>query len=135
VSSGTAGTVSVSGSNTQQLTVYNGEHHEEVPSDYTVTISLTNPVNDYGFGNGYIYDLTDPALLGEITSAAGDTTISVAVGHDIEISLSGASVAVDQSGVTCSAGITETSHSWSGQLEFSISASGTITIDGVDYDD
>ena len=112
-----------------------GTYEGDVPSNYTVIISLTNPVNDYGFNVGYIYDITSPAQLGEITSATGDTTISVDVGHDIEISFSGASVSVDPSGVTCTAGITETSHSWSGQLEFSISASGTITIDGIDWDD
>ncbi len=181
VSSGTSGTITVSGSNTSQLTTQSaqtitptttdqtiasgkyltgtqtilgdanllaenikkdvvifgitGTYEGDAPSDYTVTISLTNPVNDYGFNVGYIYDITSPANLGEITSAEGETTISVPVGHDIEISLSGASVSVDPSGVTCSAGITETSHSWSGQLEFSISASGTITIDGIDWDD
>lgn len=40
VSSGTAGTVSISGSNTSQLTVYNGAHHAEV-SLISFSIELT----------------------------------------------------------------------------------------------
>lgn len=34
VSSGTAGTVTVNGSNTQQLTVYNGAHHQPTPGNW-----------------------------------------------------------------------------------------------------
>lgn len=135
VASGTAGTVSVSGSNTQQLTVYNGEHHQPTPSNYTVTVSLTNPVNDYGFISCTLYDATTYTQLGSIASATGQATVLLNVGSSLKIEFSGACLAIESSGITCTNGITMTSYQSQGPLVFSVTASGTITIDGVDYDD
>lgn len=38
VASGTSGTITVNGSNTNQLTVYNGAHHQLTPSGHTVIV-------------------------------------------------------------------------------------------------
>lgn len=55
VASGTAGAVSVSGSNTQQLTVYNGEHHQpvqqvevQINSEGAYTVSLPSGASQSG---------------------------------------------------------------------------------------
>ena len=96
VASGTAGTVTVNGSNTQQLTVYNGAHHQPTPSGYTVTVSLTNPVNPSHFSDGYIFELyadsmsDTGATLATISSPAGTTEVTVSGGiYGIQLYLSG----------------------------------------------
>ena len=112
-----------------------GTYEGDVPSGYTVTVSLTNPVNGGDFRGCNIYSLAPDTIIGHITSATGNTTVSVDAGHSIEIDLMGVSVSVEPSSVTCSSGITMTSHQYSTPLVFSVSANGTITIDGVNYDD
>lgn len=145
VSSGTSGTVSVSGSATQQLTVYNGEHHQPTPSNYTVTISLTNPVNASEFSYCHIYDLTtydsgDPwggagSQIGSISSASGSTSVdSYATSYGIIVYLVGASVYTYTDPV-CTGGASFTDMDSTGSFFFHVTGDGTITIDSVDYDD
>ena len=140
VSSGTAGTVSVSGSNTSQLTVYNGAHHQPTPADYTVTVSLTNPVNPSKFQDCTIYEALSSTMydwgdeLGSISSSSGSANVTVpAASYGICVVVNGTSV----NGGTPSGtgGVTFTSGDvWDGFL-FHVTGDGTATIDGIDYDD
>lgn len=142
VASGTAGTVTVNGSNTQQLTVYNGEHHQPAPPAPTVTVSLTNPVNASHFTGGYIYelysdDMSDTgATLATISSPAGTTEVTVSGGiYGIQLSLGGDYPAYLGYGyVTCSGGVSLAT-AWNGIANFAVTGDGTIIVDGYDYND
>ena len=135
VSSGTSGTITVNGSNTSQLTVYNGAHHQPTPSGYTVTVSLTNPVNGSDFDSCKILSVSTLTYIGEILSATGETTVTIGSGDSIEIHIAGTSLYIDSNGISCTSGIELTSYESQSPLSFSVSANGTITIDGIDYDD
>ena len=142
VASGTAGTVTVTGSKTQQLTVYNGAHHQPAPPPATVTISLTNPVNASSFTGGYIYelysdDISDTgATLATINSPTSTTTVTVSGGiYGIQLYLSGYYPAYLGSGyVTCSGGVS-LGDADTGIANFAVTGDGTITVDGFDYYD
>lgn len=145
VASGTAGTVTVNGSNTQQLTVYNGEHHQPAPpapTAPTVTVSLTNPVNASHFTGGYIYelysdDMSDTgATLATISSPAGTTEVTVSGGiYGIQLSLEGDYPAYLGNGyVTCLGGVSLAT-AWTGIANFAVTGDGTIIVDGYDYND
>ena len=137
VSSGTAGIVSVSGSNTSQLTVYNGAHHQPTPSGYTVTVSLTHPVNESYFTGctikdcAYDYD-TGGAQIVSISSPTGSTEFTVTTQY-IYIVFGGDSSA--NAAISTTGGISYYGYgeypvaSW-----FEITDDGTITIDHIDYD-
>ena len=141
VSSGTAGTVTVSGSNTSQLTVYNGAHHTPTPAGYTVVISLSNPVNPSQFTNCTIFEANSSnpydfgANIGTIDSAIGSysATIGASV-YGVMVLPQGVSPSFDGVTAICSSGITFVTNSYDG-LVFQVTASGTIDISGVDYDD
>ena len=143
VSSGTAGTVTVSGSNTSQLTVYNGAHHS-VSSGYTVTVSLTNPINSSGFEAFYIYaaisstDYYADTLIGQITSPTGNTTVNVdanyygiclhAVGRGNYQSFGGENI-------SCTGGASLANY-YISHVVIEVTGDGTVTADGIDwYDD
>ena len=142
VASGTAGTVTVTGSKTQQLTVYNGAHHQPAPPPATVTISLTNPVNATSFTGGYIDELYSDDLhdtgttLATINSPTSTTTVTVSGGiYGIQLVLSGYYPAYLGSGyVTCSGGVS-LGDSDNGAANFAVTGDGTIIVDGFDYND
>lgn len=131
VSSGTSGTITVNGSGTTWLTIYDGEHHGVC----TVTVSLTNPVNfddDYA-GPGIFNLYNTPSYIGEIPSASGEITFAIEPGDFIELDAYGPSPYIDSAKISCTGGITLTDYQSQGPLVFSVSANGTITIDGIDY--
>lgn len=143
VSSGTVGTVTVNGSATSQLTVYNGEHHQPTPSGYTVTVSLTNPVNASRFYSFEINeannstDYNNMNKLGEITSPTGSTTITVDT-NLYGICLSALGVGAYQyysaSNISCTGGATLANKAINAVI--AVTGDGTVTIDGINwYDD
>lgn len=141
VSIGTAGTVTVNGSNTQQLTVYNGEHHQPAPSNYTVTISLTNPVNAGEFSSCNIVEQNTSTigdsgnLLASITSASGSETVTVSASiYGLLVVPNGMSVSVKTSGFSCTGGASYDKSDNMGGFIFAVTGNGTITMDGIDYD-
>lgn len=152
VASGTAGTVTVNGSNTQQLTVYNGEHHQPAPpapSNYTVSISLTNPHSSSDFMSCTIYEVEtsdvdwetyetwDENPIGTINSPTGSTTVSVsASAYGIVVSVIGNwGASYSNSNISCTGGVALNKLNWSGNSLFSVDGDGTIVINGIDYGD
>jgi hypothetical protein len=138
VSSGTSGTITVNGSNTSQLTVYNGAHHA-VSSGYTVTVSLTNPVNASGFGSCTIFEALsdDPYDGGQqiaaINSPTGTETISVPTSvYGILVNFRGLSLGDGTASAT--GNVSFSSGDISTGFVFHVTGDGTATIDGVDYD-
>lgn len=188
VSSGTAGTVSVSGSNTSQLTTQaaqtitptttnqtiasgkyltgtqtilgdqnllpenikkdvvifgiTGTYEGDVPSGYTVTVSLTNPVNASEFSYCEINEQITSAnndtgsLLASISSASGNATVTVSASiYGIQVVPVGMSVYVTTSGISCTGGVTYAGADPMGGYKFAVTGNGTVTFDGIDYDD
>lgn len=141
VASGTSGTITVNGSSTNQLTVYNGAHHA-VSSGYTVTVSLTNPVNPSEFSYCNVYEQLSSTrndigdLLGKISSPTGSITISVPTGiFGVNVEPSGMSVSVPLSGISCTGDVSYYNQDLLGGFIFEVTGDGTITMDGIDYDD
>lgn len=141
VSSGTAGTITVSGSNTQQLSVYAGAHHQ--PS-YTVTVSLTNPSGVAHFGQVVIYEAYDDdpdgtvgTELGTILSASGSTTITVPGSvYGIYVVFDGSWIGYGPQYATKSAtGGVSYANGDGSVLIFSVFGDGTATVDGVDWEE
>lgn len=142
ISTGTVGSITVNGSNTKQLTVYNGAHHVPIPSGYTVTVSLTNPVNAVSFRGCCIYeafsnDVYDQGnQIGSISSATGSTSVSVdSSNYGIIVIVSGTAVSTDLSMCSCTGGVSAEDTDSGGAILFHVTGDGTITIDGIDYDD
>ena len=137
VSSGTSGTITVNGSNTNQLTVYNGAHHA-VSSGYTVTVSLTNPVNASRFYGCYIENFTNDTLgeeIGRITTPTGSIELVIPVSiTQISIRLDGSSVDYYPSNISCVGDVSFSGYTGFGGDKFSVTGNGAITYDGVDYD-
>lgn len=138
VSSGTSGTITVNGSNTNQLTVYNGAHHA-VSSGYTVTVSLTNPVNSSAFSRCSIYEAlsNDPHDTGthiaNINSPTGTATINVSSSiYGIAVVFEGLSV--DGGSASGTGGVSYSTGDIYDAFVFQVTGDGTATIDGVDYD-
>ena len=141
VSTGTAGTITVNGSATQQLSVYAGAHHQPT---YTVTVSLTNPVSPSDFISCDIYDAptSDPddagSSIGSISTASGSTEVLVgSASYGIVVEPYGNwGNSFYTSDISCTGGVTLTSVECTdyGAL-FEITGDGTITIDGIDYGD
>lgn len=140
VSSGTAGTVSVSGSNTSQLTVYNGAHHQP-SSGYTVTVSLTNPINPSRF---YYCDISEQYSaadgdagysLGRIESASGSTSVTVPASlYGVFIDIQGDyGSSFYSNNISVTGGVSYIG--WDNGAKFEVTGNGTITIDNVEYDD
>ena len=129
VSSGTSGTITVNGRSTTWLTIYEGEHH----SVCTVTVSLTNPVNEGYFDYIEIYSSNTGSYIGDIPSASGEITFTIEAGDSIELYVYGTSPYIDSAKISCTGGITLTDYQSYGMLVFSVSANGTIIIDGIDY--
>ena len=139
VSSGTAGTVTVSGSNTFQLSTYNGAHHAQV-ADRTVTITLTNPVHDDMMLGGGIYECQSEGVVGTqidtFLTATDVKTVNVS-GSAWGLCLRLYGPYVEPGTITCTGGVScddafggSTMEAW-----VEVTGDGTITIDGIDYDD
>ena len=139
VSSGTAGTVTVSGSNTQQLSVYAGAHHQPTPSNYSVTVSLTNPVHSSNFNSCTIYEAlsNDPYdtgnLLGSISTATGSETVQVPpTVYGIIVIASGSEVYIPTNGIFTTGGVSLSQDIYD-IVVFSVTADGTATLSSIDY--
>lgn len=141
ISSGTAGTITVSGSNTSQLSVYNGGHHQPTPSGYTVTVSLTNPIGGSDFQNCNITELvtsdTEGSLLGQITSATGTAEFVVpSSSYGVTVVLEGNwGTSYTDENIACTGGISFIKRDAMNIDYFEVTGNGTITYDGVDYSD
>ena len=187
VSSGTAGTVSVSGSNTSQLitkpaqtytptttdqTIASGKYltgtqtikgdanllainikkgvvifgitgtyEGDIPSvAYNVTVSLTNPAHSSRFRSCTIYEALsdDPydygSTLGTISTATGNTTVQVqSTVYGIIVKLSGTSVYVDTGDISVTGGVTFSQYDDDSSVVFAVTADGTATLSGIDY--
>ena len=123
--------------------MYNGEHHQPTPSGYTVTVSLTNPVNASRFYSFEINeannstDYNNMNKLGEITSPTGSTTITVDT-NLYGICLSALGVGAYQyysaSNISCTGGATLANKAINAVI--AVTGDGTVTIDGINwYDD
>lgn len=141
VSSGTSGTISVDVWDMYQLPVYDGEHHQPP----ILTISLTNPVNSSYFDSCEIYDETSgETKIGEITSATGSvsldltdrfawwdvSTLSIGIVFSYK---SGGFLHYETSGISCTGDVSFDYGGGSGNSFFTVTGTGTIVIDGVDY--
>lgn len=140
VSSGTAGTISVSAWGSTPLIVYDGEHHQPP----VLTVSLTNPINPNYFDSCEIYDETGGEVkIGEITSATGSVSLDLTDRFawwdtdtlDITILFSyksGGFISLSHSEISCDGDV---SSSGVGTLDadFTVTGAGTIVIDGIDY--
>ena len=124
--------------------VYAGEHHQPTPANYTVTVSLTNPVNPSWFLSCSIkdvitYDSADQwngDNIGSISSASGSTNVeSNSSSFGILVFLNGASISTWEAQIICTGGISLEENDGYGNMFFNVTGDGTITIDGVDYDD
>lgn len=126
---------------------------EEEAKEHTVTINLTNPRPASGFGSCVIYDdfndfegytYDNPMkgnIIGEITSAAGSTTVKTSTGKiGIHIKPISSNCGYIRNDPLVTGGVTAVD--WSRLLTlsdmylvFNINGDGTITLDDVDYDD
>lgn len=130
VASGTSGTITVNGSGITWLTIYDGEYRNVC----RVTMSLTNPVNfDDDYADPEIYSFNTGSDIGEIPSASGEITFTIEAEDSIELYIYGPSPYINSAKISCTGGITLTDYQSQGPLVFSVSASGTITVDGIDY--
>ncbi len=117
----------------------------DIPSgggNYTVTVSLTNPVNPGEFSSCTIQDLITydsyetGDFIGSISSANGSTSVeSNSSSFGILVTLDGASISTWGAQVICTGGVSLEENDGYGSLYFNVTGNGTITIDGVDYDD
>lgn len=119
-----------------------GTYEGDVPSGYTVTVSLTNPVNASSFSRCSIYEALSSNVydwgnqLATISSATGSTSVSVdSSNYGIVFVASGASVYADLSMCNCTGNVSAEDTDGAGAILFHVTGDGTITIDGVDYDD
>ena len=130
VASGTSGTITVNGSGITWLTIYDGEYRNVC----RVTVSLTNPVNfDDAYSGPEIFSFNTGSDIGGIPSASGEITFTIEAGDSIELYVYGPSPYINSAKISCTGGITLTDYQSQGSLVFSVSASGTITVDGIDY--
>lgn len=117
-------------------TVYNGAHHS-VSSGYTVTVSLTNPINPGQFGFCKVYeadavgDTSNVTLLYTFSSATGSAEVTT---NKSVIYILFDGVSFYPGTLTCSSGIV-VSLDYSYEAWFTLSGNGTINYDGNDYDD
>lgn len=146
--------VSSSGTITQDVTdyasvdvivpAYSGGHHTLV-TGYTVTVYLTNPVNAGQFTGCVITEVLDDQdtvnsygdTLGNIASASGNVTVTVPTSsYGILVSPDGTSVDVPTSGISCTGDVAYVGGSRIlGGFMFEVTGDGTVTFDGIDYDD
>ena len=133
-------TVSVSA-----VPTYSGAHHTAA-SNYTVTVSLTNPVNAMYFDGGYIYTLTGYGPTGYPSTGEKIATIYGAVDTavvNISSSVLGIVIQLDTFGgdfafgtITCTGGVSNSFKNDGDRIvAFEITGNGTIVLDGNNYND
>ena len=110
-------------------------------SNYTVSVSLTNPRNRSEFGSCYIYEAlsNDPwdtgNYLDAIVSADGTKTVQVSSSvYGLNIDAHGSSVSIPTSGISTTGGVTFKQKEGSIVI-IEVTGDGTVTLDGIDYDD
>lgn len=164
VSSGTAGTVTVNGSATQQISDANfipenikdgvtifgvtGTYTGGGGGSYTVTVSLTNPISPSDFSGCNIYEATindiedamDHPSIASISSASGSTSVTIpSSSYGIVVDPEGRwGSTYDKPDVTCTgkiACIGKTFFIVPSACIFLVGGDGTITIDSIDYGD
>lgn len=121
------------------LPVYNGEIYTPT---YTVTVSLTNPINANYFRSCYIYtipDESDPGTYGEqigsISSPSGSAEVSVSEVYGIAVQLNPMAVlSIPTEAVTCTGGVSKISIS-NDTVRLMVTGDGTVVIDRVNWDD
>ena len=120
--------------------LWTGTDIRQAQSKYTVTVSLTNPLHSSGFGNCAIEELLSTSdidvgqRLGDINRADGTKTVFVDGVYGLLITVDGLSVGyVTSSMITCTGGVTLIRAGTTSMYQ--VTGDGTITIDGVDYDD
>lgn len=118
------------------IPVYNGEI---VTPAYNVTISLTNPVNASYFNNCTIYkalssdNFDNLDKIGEIESASGSTVVTISDFFGLNVYLDGMSVGNPT--ISCTGGVSYIGNDFNyGTWLFQVTGDGTITLDGIDYD-
>lgn len=110
-------------------------------SNYTVTVSLTNPRNRSEFSSCDIFEALSNdqwdtgAHLDNIISADGTKTILLSSSvYGLNITAHGASVSIPTSGISTTGGVTL--KKVEGEIVIvEVTGNGTITMDGIDYDD
>lgn len=120
-----------------ELPVYNGEI---VTPAYNVTVSLTNPVNASYFQSCTIYkaltnsDFGNLDKIGEIESASGSTVVAISDFFGLNVYLQGMSVG--EPTISCTGGVSYIGNNYTyGTWLFQVTGDGTITLDGIDWDD
>lgn len=121
------------------LPVYNGEIYTPT---YTVTVSLTNPVNSSGFRSCYIYtipDESDPSTYGEqigsISSPSGSAEVSVSEVYGIAVQLNPFGVlSIPTEAVACTGGVSKISIV-NDTVRLMVTGDGTVAINQVNWDD
>lgn len=123
---------------------YAGAHHRLIPPYYTVTVSLANPSGTAHFGQVLIYEASsdDPyqlfdTLLGTITTPTGSATVTVPFSaYGILCRFSGSWIGYGPQYATNSyTGGVSYGNGDSDVLVFSVTGDGTVTIDGVDWEE
>lgn len=108
-------------------------------SGYTVTVNLTNPSSPGSFRRCEIFTALSASvfdtgeILGNISSAAGSTTVTVPTSvYGIVVNANGTSVAMG----TCTGtdGVSFVTYEGDYAL-FQVTGDGTATLDGIEYDD
>lgn len=110
-------------------------------SNYTVTVSLTNPLNRSEFSSCVIFEAlsNDPWDTGKqldvIISADGTKTIQLSSSvYGLNIKAHGTSVSIPTSGISTTGGVTL--KQVDGEIVIvEVTGDGTITLDSIDYDD
>ena len=110
-------------------------------SNYTVTVSLTNPLNRSEFDGCTIFEAlsNDPWDAGKqldaIISADGTKTIQLSSSvYGLNITAHGTSVSIPTSGISTTGGVTL--KQVAGEIVIvEVTGDGTITLDSIDYDD
>lgn len=115
-----------------------------VVSDYSITLSLTNPVfedspSDFQYCRVDAYENGEPVSpsLAELTNPAGSASFEISPTYS-ELSVLFSSKNgewVDTNKITCIGGVAYSRTTIMGEHIFTVTGDGTITIDGVEYSD
>ena len=121
---------------------------KSTPSTYTITVSLTNPIGASDFNRCLIEELLsdhkdgagnydDYAFQASIDSATGSTTVTIsATSFGLQISLDGNwGASYGTSNISTTSNVTFQERTTLGQAIFVATGDGSITFDGVDYED
>lgn len=120
-----------------------GTYEGDVPSGYTVTVSLTNPINSSDFDRFYIYAATSSTdyypdtLIGQITSPTGSTTVNVDANY-YGICLYAVGIGDYQSfgsdNISCTGGASF-ANEYASCVVIEVTGDGTVTADGINWND